>query len=78
MSRKLIGALVMSGALLLSACAGGTTTAEEAAGGGETAEATGPRTLLLYVDPVREPAALAYQASVEGEIEVTVEVLGYV
>ena len=76
MSRKLIGALVMSGALLLSACAGGTTTAEEAAGGGETAEATGPRTLLLYVDPVREPAALAYQASVEGEIEVTVEVLG--
>ncbi|MFQ3313947.1 MAG: ABC-type glycerol-3-phosphate transport system substrate-binding protein, partial [Aquiluna sp.] len=76
MNRKLIGAaVVMSGVLLLSACAGGGTTSSET-GEGVDEVAAGPRTLLLYVDPVREPAALAYKASVEGEIDVTVEVLG--
>tara|TARA_B110000977_G_scaffold201634_1_gene297377 strand:- start:3380 stop:4687 length:1308 start_codon:yes stop_codon:yes gene_type:complete len=76
MNRKLIGAaVVMSGVLLLSACAGGGTTSSETSEGVDEV-ASGPRTLLLYVDPVREPAALAYKASVEGEIDVTVEVLG--
>ncbi len=35
----------------------------------------GPAELLIWVDTVREPAAQAYAASVEGEIEVTIEVV---
>lgn len=41
------------------------------AGGGDA----GPAELLIWVDTVREPAAQAYAASVEGEIEVTIEVV---
>ena len=77
MRKRWLSALVMAGALTLSACAGGATTTESSGGGGEVAtDAEGPKSLLIWVDAVREPACLSYQESVAGEIEVTCEVVG--
>lgn len=56
-----LGAALVFG---LGACAAETTPAD-----------AGPAELLIWVDTVREPAAQAYAASVEGEIDVTIEVV---
>jgi len=45
------------------------------AAGGEGEEATGTPEILLWTDSVREPAALQYAESVEGEVDVTIEVV---
>lgn len=76
MKKRWLSALVMTGALALSACAGGAAT-DTAGGGGEVAtDAEGPKSLLIWVDAVREPACLSYQEVVAGEVEVTCEVVG--
>ena len=62
--KKLL-ALPLLAVIALAAC-----TAE---GAGE--EASGTPEVLVWVDSVREPAALAYQESVAGEVDVTIEVV---
>ena len=77
MKKTLLGSLLLAGALTLSACAGGGAGTD--AGGGDSGgsdEASGPRSLLVWVDTVREPACQSYQESVAGTIDVTCEVVG--
>ncbi len=78
MKKKWLGALAMAGALALSACAGGGASTDTAGGsdGEVVADAEGPKSLLIWVDAVREPACLSYTRSVAGEIDVTCEVVG--
>jgi len=78
MKKKWLGALAMAGALALSACAGGGASTDTAGGsdGEVVADAEGPKSLLIWVDAVREPACLAYTESVAGEVDVTCEVVG--
>lgn len=72
MKKTLLGSLLLAGALTLSACSGGGAGTD--AGGGD--DASGPRSLLIWVDTVREPACESYQESVSGTIDVTCEVVG--
>ena len=62
--KKLL-ALPLAAAMLVGVAACSSDT-----GGG-----TGTPEILLWVDSVREPAAKIYQASVEGEVDVTIEVV---
>lgn len=63
MKRLLITASALTAsALVLSACGG-------------TPEAAGDPALTIWVDATREPAALAYADSVEGEVDVKIEVI---
>lgn len=61
----LAAALVTGLALSTTACASGV--ADDASGGKPE--------LLIWVDSVREPAAKAYQDSVNGDVDVTIEVV---
>lgn len=77
MKKTLLGSLLLAGALTLSACAGGgagNDAGGEDSGGGD--EASGPRSLLIWVDTVREPACQQFIESVADTIEVTCEVVG--
>jgi ABC-type glycerol-3-phosphate transport system substrate-binding protein len=77
MRKRWLSALVMAGALTLSACAGGGTTTDSSGADGEVGtDAEGPKSLLIWVDAVREPACLSYQEAVAGEVEVSCEVVG--
>ena len=76
MKRKFLSSLAIASALTLAACAGGASDAGDSASDSDSGAAAGPRTLLVWVDTVREPACQAYQASVVGDIEVTCEVVG--
>lgn len=73
MKRRWLGAVALVGALTLSGCAAGTTDT----GSGEVKQdAEGPKSLLVWVDAVREPACLKYKELMAGEVEITCEVVG--
>lgn len=79
MKMRYLGGLAMASALMLSACAGGGSSdgaggSAESSDSGSTAE--GANSILMFVDPVREPHCLAYQEKMAGEVEVTCEVVG--
>jgi ABC-type glycerol-3-phosphate transport system substrate-binding protein len=77
MNRKLLSSLAIASALTLGACAGGgASDAGDSSDSSESAESAGPRTLLVWVDTVREPACKSYQESVAADIAVTCEVVG--
>jgi multiple sugar transport system substrate-binding protein len=79
MKMRYLGGLAMASALVLSACAGGGTSGDagETSGSSDSgSSAEGANTLLIYVDPVREPACLQYQEKMAGEVDVTCEVVG--
>ena len=65
MNRKFLSSLAIASALTLAACAGGASDAGDSASDSDSGAAAGPRTLLVWVDTVREPACQAYQASVQ-------------
>jgi ABC-type glycerol-3-phosphate transport system substrate-binding protein len=77
MKMRYLSGLALASALVLSACAGG------GAGGGSTspgsssggAAADGANSLLIYVDPVREPACNQFKES-RPDVDVTCEVVG--
>lgn len=79
MKMRYLGGLAMASALVLSACAGGGTTGGAGGSSGSSdsgSSAEGANTLLVFVDPVREPHCLAWQEKMAGEVDVTCEVVG--
>ena len=79
MKMRYLSGLALASALVLSACAGGDSGGDaggDAGSGDSGSTAEGANSLLIYVDPVREPACLAYQEEMAGEAEVTCEVVG--
>ena len=59
----------------LAACAGGGSTATPTESSTDGGTDSGPRELLIWVDVVREPAALQYKEKMAGTIDITVEVV---
>ena len=77
MKVRYLSGLALASSLVLSACAGGGTADDSGSTGStDAASAEGANSLLIYVDPVREPACLAFQEKMAGEAEVTCEVVG--
>lgn len=79
MKMRYFSGVALVAALFLSGCAGGAAIGE-AEGDSDTTStntsAEGDNSLLIYVDPVREPACAAYKDMMAGEVEVTCEVVG--
>jgi multiple sugar transport system substrate-binding protein len=73
MKRRWLGAVALVGALTLSGCAAGTS---ETGTDEVKQDAEGPKSLLVWVDAVREPACLKYKELMAGDVEITCEVVG--
>lgn len=79
MKMRYLSGLALASALVLSACAGASSGGDaggDSGSGDSGSTAEGANALLIYVDPVREPACLAYQEKMAGEADVTCEVVG--
>jgi len=72
MKMRWLGAVAIASALVLSGCASGTDESEQEFRPDEA----GPKSLLVWVDAVREPACLKYKGIMEGEVDITCEVVG--
>lgn len=79
MKRKWLGAAALISALVLTGCASGssdTPAGTDSTGTEVQQDADGPKSLLVWVDAVREPACLKYKDLMAGEVEITCEVVG--
>jgi ABC-type glycerol-3-phosphate transport system substrate-binding protein len=72
MKMRWLGAVAIASALTLSGCASGTTESTDEF----RPDAEGPKTLLVWVDAVREPACLKYKDLMAADVAITCEVVG--